>query len=435
MSVIAAGDTDADAIGPRTIRKIQMRLLPYLFLLYVIAFIDRVNLGFAAFTMNKDLGIDSRQYGLAAGVFFFGYFLFEIPSNLLLHRIGARIWIARILITWGILAMLTGLVKDVRQLYVARFLLGFAEAGYFPGIVLYLTYWFRQREQAKAVALFLTGLPVTSIVGAPISGFILDHVHWSGVRSWRWLLVVEGLPAVVFGFLTYFVLPNRPEEAAFLTHEEKEWVRADLAREEHAKLERHGRSVLRSLATLRVWCLAGIHFGMLTGLYTLSFWAPLLVKSLSGTYSNAMVGVFVTIPHVAGLIAMILVARHSDGTMERRYHAAIPAVVAGSALLLMGTSPTPLISVALLSLLAAGVYSYFGPFWSIPSQFLTGYAAAAGIGLINSIGSLGGFAGPYAIGVMTEWTGSMYRGLALAGVPLLAAAGLLVLLPRERPGD
>jgi MFS family permease len=189
------------------------------------------------------------------------------------------------------------------------------------------------------------------------------------------------------------------------------------------------------MANARVWCLAAIHFGMMIGLYTLSFWAPQLVKSLSGTYSNAMVGVFVAVPHVTGLIAMILVARHSDRTMERRYHAALAALVGGSALVLMGASPSPLVSVALLSILAAGVYSYVGPFWAIPNEFLTGYAAAAGIGLINSVGNLGGFAGPYAIGVITGWTGSMYGGLALAGVPLLAAAGMLVLLPSDsRPG-
>ena len=224
------------SIESRTIRKLQIRLLPFLFLLYVVAFIDRINIGFAALTMNKEMAITSQQFGFAAGIFFFGYFLFEVPSNLLLHKIGARIWITRILITWGILATLTGFVHTVHQLYVVRFLLGLAEAGYFPGIVLYLTYWFRQREQAQAVALFLTGLPVTSIIGAPISGLILDHAHWLGLSSWRWLLVLEGLPAIVCGLLTYFWLPNRPAEAKFLTPEEQEWIQAGLLREEHEKL-------------------------------------------------------------------------------------------------------------------------------------------------------------------------------------------------------
>src|SRR5690349_3463742 len=221
--------------GTKTIQKMQLRVLPYIFLLYVISYLDRINIGFAALTMNKDLAITGRQFGLLVGVFFFGYFLFEIPSNLILHKVGARVWIARILITWGIVAMLTGFVHTVHQLYVVRFLLGLAEAGYFPGIVLYLTYWFRQREQAQAIALFLTGLPFTSILGAPVSGFILDKVHWLGVSSWRWLLVLEGIPAVAGGVLTYFLLPGRPAEAKFLTEDEKLWITEELDQEERQK--------------------------------------------------------------------------------------------------------------------------------------------------------------------------------------------------------
>src|ERR1700719_1157054 len=223
------------AIGTNTIQKLRLRILPYLFLLYVISYLDRINIGFAALTMNKELAITSQQFGLLVGIFFFGYFLFEIPSNLMLHKVGARVWIARILISWGIVAMLTGFVRNAPQLYVARFLLGLAEAGYFPGIVLYLTDWFRQREQAQAIALFLTGLPVASIFGGPVSGLILDHVHWFGVSSWRWLLVLEGIPAVACGVLTYFVLPNRPAEAKFLSEDEKRWITEELNHEEKAK--------------------------------------------------------------------------------------------------------------------------------------------------------------------------------------------------------
>jgi MFS transporter, ACS family, tartrate transporter len=236
MRTVNETNNGLESIEASTIQKVRIRLLSFAFLLFVVAFLDRINIGFAALTMNKELGITSQQFGLVAGIFFFGYFTFEIPSNLVLHKIGARIWIARILFTWGVVAVLTGLVHSVHQLYVMRFLLGLAEAGYIPGIILYLTYWFRQREQAQAVALFTMGGPVTSILGAPLSGLILDYIHWFGMSSWRWLLILEGIPAVACGFLTYYLLPNRPDEAKFLTAEEKQWIRAELAREEQHKL-------------------------------------------------------------------------------------------------------------------------------------------------------------------------------------------------------
>src|SRR3984893_11813026 len=289
------------AIDSRTIRKLRIRILPFVFLLFVVALLDRLNIGFAALTMNKELAITSQQYGLIFGIFFFGYFFFEIPSNLLLHKIGARVWIARILTSWGIVAMLTGFAQNVSQLYVARFLLGMAEAGYFPGMVLYLTYWFPQREQARAIALLLTGMPVTSILGAPASGLILDHVHWFGVGSWRWLLILEGIPAIVCGLLTYFLLPNRPEEAKFLAPDEKEWIRVELGREEQQKLEQHKYSALQALANGRVWHLVWTYFGLTIGVSALNSWAPHLVKSLSSRYSNSMVGLLLTIPNLVGL--------------------------------------------------------------------------------------------------------------------------------------
>ena len=422
---------DAGAIESRTIRKLQLRLLPFLFVLYVISFVDRINIGFAALTMNKELAMTSQQFGFAAGVFFFGYCLFEVPSNLLLHKIGARIWIARILITWGILAALTGFVHTVHHLYVLRFLLGLAEAGYFPGIVLYLTYWFRHREQARALALFMTALPVTSIVGAPISGLILDHAHWLGVSSWRWLLVLEGLPAVLFGVLTYFVLPNRPADAKFLTSEEKEWLSASLLREERKKLERHHYSVGQALLNPRVLCLGVIELGIVTCSYTLNFWAPQLIKSLSNQYSNTAVGLLVMIPYVVGTVVMVLVSRSSDRNLERRYHAGIPVMLGGIGLLLMGVFHSPVAIVALLSLLAIGAYGWCAPFFALPCEFLTGSAVAAGVALINSIGNIGGFAGPYAIGVVSGWTGGIYGAFALLGLPMLLSATGLLLLPKN----
>jgi len=369
----------AMSIEARTIRKLRIRILPFVFLLFVVALLDRTNIGFAALTMNKELAITSRQFGLIFGIFFFGYFLFEIPSNLLLHKIGARIWIARILITWGAVAALTGFVHTVHQLYVVRFLLGLAEAGYFPGILLYLTYWFPQREQARAFALLVTANPVTTILGAPVSGLILDHVHWLGVSSWRWLLILEGAPAVIGGVLTYFLLPSRPQEAKFLTADEKEWIRAELGREEQHKLEQRRYSTLKALASGRVWHLVLIYFGMMISLYALTSWGPQLVKSLSGPYTNSMVGLLLAIPNLMALTVMIFVSRSSDRMLERRYHVAIPAIMAGTALVLLGTTRSPFYSVALLSFLAVGIYSFLGPFWALPSEFLTGFSAAAGI--------------------------------------------------------
>jgi MFS transporter, ACS family, tartrate transporter len=431
MSVGTGRTVAYDSIETKTIRKLRIRILPFVFVLYVAAYLDRINIGFAALTMNKELAITSAQYGLLSGIFFLAYALFEIPSNLMLHRIGARIWMARILITWGTVAALTGFVSTVQQLYSMRFLLGLAEAGYFPGILLYLTYWFPQREQARAIALLLTGFPVTIILGAPVSGLILDHVHWLGLSSWRWLLVLEGLPAIVLGLLTYLVMPSRPGDAKFLSAHEKYAIQAELGREEQQKLKERHYSVLQAMASPRVWHLVLIYLGMTAGTYTLTLWGPQLVKSFSSVYSNSFVGLLVMIPSLAGLIAMIFVARSSDRMMERRYHVAIPAFLGAAALFLLSSVHASFYSLALLSVLALGVCSYYGPFWAIPSEFLTGFSAAAGIALINSVGNLGAFVGPYAIGAVAERTGNMRLGLAMVGVWLFLSATLVLLLPRK----
>lgn len=412
--------------------KLKIRLLPLLFALFVLAFIDRINLGFAALTMNRELAITSQQFGFAAGIFFWGYFLFEVPSNLILHKIGARIWISRILITWGAIATLTGFVHSVHQLYIARFALGIAESGYFPGIVLYLGYWFRQREKAQAIALILIGIPLASIVGGPISGFILDHARWLGLSSWRWLLILEGLPAAILAFLVPFLLPSKPEEAKFLTADEKAWIAEKLEREDRLKLAiKPSLSVVGTLLNLRIWHVACLGFFHGFASYTFSFWLPQVMKSVFGGQSNTRVGIAVMIPSLLALIAMVVASRHSDRTQERRYHLAVLSVLAGSAFLLLGVPRSPLFSVVLFSAVAVGNYSFLPIFFSLPGEFLAGYSAAAGIALVTSVSNLGGFAGPFTVGLIRQRTGSFYPGLICAGISFLVSASLAFALPKR----
>jgi MFS family permease len=406
-----------------TTRKLAARLLPFLLGLYIVAFIDRINLGFAALTMNPELAITSQQFGFAAGIFFLGYFLFEVPSNLMLHRIGARVWMARILITWGAIATLTGFVQSPRQLYVARFALGLAEAGYFPGIVHYLGYWFRQREKALAIAVIIMGIPLASIIGAPVSGLILDHVHWLGLSSWRWLFILEGFPAVIGALLTGAVLPSRPADATFLTPEERETILASIEQEDQAK---QPIKVSQALAHPRVWHLALMGFCHAFGQYTFNFWMPQILKSVFVGSSNSAIGFLVAIPNLFGLAAMIIVSRHSDRTLERRYHMALSIALGGLALLLLGAPRPAIATIALFSLVTIGAYSFLPIFFTVPGAFFAGYTAAAAIALIASVSNLGGFAGPYTVGVLHQ------AGLWIAGVLYLAAAALALALPRLR---
>jgi ACS family tartrate transporter-like MFS transporter len=428
---IGSNSIEAARVEAATIRKLKIRLLPFLFALYVVAFIDRINLGFAALTMNRELAITSQQFGFAAGIFFWGYFLFEIPSNLMLHKIGARVWIARILITWGVIATLTGFVQSASQLYISRFALGLAEAGYFPGIVLYLGYWFRQREKAQAIALILMGIPLASVLGGPISGLILDHVHWSGLSSWRWLFILEGLPAVACVSLTYLLLPSKPADAKFLTSEEKTWIANQLEQEDPQKLGAQSMSVARTLIHPRVWHIACIGFAHGFAAYTFSFWLPQIMKAAVGGQSNTVVGLLVMIPNLLGLIAMILVSRHSDSTLERRYHIATSTALAGVAMLLLGAPRSPLLSVVLFSAVAIGAYSGLPVFFSLPGEFLTSFSAAAGIALVTSVANFGGFVGPYTVGLIRQKTGNSYYGLLCAGVFFLLSASLALILPKQ----
>jgi MFS transporter, ACS family, tartrate transporter len=417
-------------IESQTVRKVRARIIPFVFALFVIAVLDRNNIGLAALTMNKELAISSQQYGFVVGIFFVGYFIFEIPSNLLLHKIGARVWISRILVTWGVVAMLGGLVRTAPQLYTVRFLLGFAEAGYFPGILLYLTYWFRQRQLAQTVALFLTANPVANIIGAPISGVILDHIHWLGLSSWRWLLILEGIPAILGGVLTYFLLPGRPAEAKFLTAEEKNWITTELSREQQEKLSQGRFTAGKALMAGRVWHLTVIYFAALLGSYSAIFWMPQFVRTLSSQYSNTTIGLLVMVPSLVALPMMILIGRSSDRRLERRYHAAIPLVIAACSLILLGTTSSHSVPLAVIlwCLVFSGTFSLWGPFWSLPNEFLTGFSAAAGIALINCFGNLGGFVGPFAIGAISNKTGRLQTGLLFVAFSLFTSAVLILAL-------
>jgi MFS family permease len=430
--VANSGDLVANPMEAVLVRKLRIRLLPFLFVLFVLAFIDRINIGFAALTMNREVGITSQQFGFAAGIFFWGYFLFEVPSNLILHKIGARIWIARILITWGVIATLTGFVHSIHQLYVARFALGIAESGYFPGIVLYLGYWFPQREKAQAIASILIGIPIAGILGGPISGFILDQAHWFGLSSWRWLLILEGLPASIFAFLVPFLLPSKPGDAKFLTAHEKTWIAEKLEREDRLKLaaKKQSISVARTLVNPRVWHVACIGFCHGFASYTFSFWLPQVMKSLFGGQSNTLVGIAVMIPSLLALTAMVVASRHSDRTLERKYHLATFNVLAGIAFLLLGVPRSPFFSVVLFSAVAVGNYSFLPIFFSLPGEFLTGSSAAAGIALVTSVSNFGGFVGPYTVGLIRQKTGSFCLGLICAGVSFLVSATLAFALPK-----
>jgi len=383
--------------------------------------------------MNRELGLSSEQYGLLSGVFFCGYFLFEIPSNLILHRTGARTWIARILLTWGLIAMLTGFVRDAPQLYGARLLLGVAEAGFFPGILYYLSHWFRQRQQAQAIGLFLTALPTASILGGPLSGWILDHVDGFGLSSWRWLLILEALPAIACGVLTYRFLPDRPANATFLTAEEKVRIRDALVAEAAAKPKQGQLSLMQSMTNVRTLHLTGIHFLFLMGLYLTGFWMPQSIMAVAAGYSNTAIGFLMAVPSAVSLLAMVIVSRSSDRRSERYFHAAISLLIAAAGLYFVTATPTLGGRIVLWCAVASGLASYLGPFWACPGEFLCGRSAASALAFINSFGSLGSFFSLSIIGAIAKRTGSLEGGFQLVAIALVLAAVLMIAQKLYRP--
>lgn len=413
----------------RTVNKVFWRLMPFLGLLYIIAFLDRVNVGYAALSMNKELGFSNAVYGFGAGIFFIGYFLMEIPGNLIMAKVGARLWIARILITWGVISGLTAWVSTPMEFYTVRFFLGVAEASFFPGIIYYLSTWTRSEDQAKAVAFFMMSLPICNIVAAPVSTYLLG-ITWLGWAGWKWLFILEAVPAVILGITTPFYLTNKPQDAKWLADDERTWLVDTLAAESAAKVQRKHYSVMQAFADRDVIILSLIYFTWVCGFYGVTMFLPILVKALSATLSNQAVGFLVMIPYIFGFFAMYFVGRHSDKTGERRWHTIFGMVLAAVGLSgsVMFQNISIFVSMAFFTISVMGVYASFGPFWSIPSSFLTATAAAGAIAMINSIGNLGGFVGPYAMGWIREATGSFNGGVMFLVVCLLAAAGLLMLL-------
>jgi ACS family tartrate transporter-like MFS transporter len=405
----------------RTTAKVLWRIIPAIFTLYVISYIDRANIGYAALQMNQELALTSSGFGFAAGVFFIGYFLFEVPSNLALARFGARVWIARILISWGLVAAASAFVQTAAQLYVARFLLGVAEAGFFPGIIVYLTCWFRKQDQAASVALFTAAIPVSYLVGAPLSTWIMDHVTAFGLSGWRWMLLLEGIPAVLGGAWCYFFLTDGPKQATWLSEAEKAWLTGELAKDHLQQTPVKTLSPWQAIAHPKVLQLALIYFVYQAGSLGVGYWMPQIIASLSGRTTNFEVGLIAVLPYAVATIAMILWSVHSDKTGERQSHSALPLLLAAITLGVTGFTRSPLPALLLIAAALAGLYAFKSPFWSLPGLFLSRSTAAVSIAAINSIGNLGGFVGPYLLGVAKSATGTPLSGLLFLSALLFAA--------------
>ncbi len=421
-----------EALEKRTVRRLTLRIVPFIMLLYFIAYLDRVNIGFAALTMNSDVGLSQAAFGFGAGVFFIGYFLFEVPSNLILHRVGARVWIARIMLSWGVISAAMAFVQGPISFYVLRFLLGVAEAGFFPGIILYLSYWFPARHRAGITAMFMAAVPISIALGSPLSGALLGLDGLMGMKGWQWMFLIEAAPAIVLSGVVLVYLTDRPEKAKWLEDDERAWLVDTMNSEQSATEQAHGSaSVLKALTDLRVLALALVYFGTSAGLYTLGIWAPQIIAQFG--VSPLATGFINAIPPIFAVAAMIFWARRSDRTGERHWHVIVACLVAAAGLLLAANATGLVMVVAALVLVNVGVSSAKPPLWSMPTQFLSGAASAAGIAAINSIGNLGGFAGPTIIGWIKSTTGGYEGGLIAVGVSLLVSAALVLLLRGPRP--
>ncbi|HUK19010.1 MAG TPA: MFS transporter [Bryobacteraceae bacterium] len=410
------------------ISKLNRRLLPFLFLLYIVAYLDRINVGFAALGMQKELGFNDAVYGLGAGMFFGGYFFFQLPSNLVLARVGARRWMAVLMVVWGAVSAAMLMVRTAHGFYLLRFLLGAAEAGFFPGMILYLKSWFPSHARARAISLFMTAAPLSGVIGGPISGALLNLNGTVGLAGWQWLFLMEALPAVVLGGVVLRFLSDRPEEAQWLPEEHRQWLLEAHARDTKSPNLLTRTNAMAAFASGRVWLLSLVYFGLNTCAYGLALWLPSLIHHLAG-FTNFQIGVLSAVPYFVAAVSMALVGHHSDRHAERKWHVALSAAAGAVGLVLTAYSGSPFPVVAGASVAIAGAYAMNGPFWALSSSLLAGTAAAAGVALINSVGNLGGFFGPYVIGLVRSATGTFRGGLLVVSV-FLATSGALALLVR-----
>lgn len=412
-----------------TYAKVAWRLLPFLFLCYVCAYLDRINVAFAKLQMQNDLGMSDAVYGLGAGIFFLGYLMFEVPSNLILLKVGARRWIARIMVTWGLISAAMMFVTGPTSFYILRFLLGVAEAGFIPAILLYLTYWFPNKRRSKVTALFLTGIPMSGVIGGPLSGWIMTHfAGMHGMAGWQWLFLLEGLPTVAVGIIAFYFLDDKVSDAKWLTVEEKTIIQRDLAAEQQGN---HLHSIKDGLTNPRVLLLSGIYFFFTMGLYGVSFWLPTIVKA-SGVTDTLNIGLLSSIPYAAAAIAMILVSRSSDATGERRWHLSLAGVIGALALCtsVYFANNTVLAMIA-LTIGTMGVMTTISQFWCLPPAILTGGAAAAGIALTNSVGSISGVVSPYVIGWVQQSSGTTGAGVLGLAASMMIGAILVFTVPAK----
>ena len=429
-------EADHAAMSARVIRKVTIRLIPFLAVAYFLNYIDRTNIAIAKLTMSEDLGLSEAAYGLASGLFFVGYVLVEVPSNLALNRFGARRWIARIMVSWGLVATLMAFIPNATWLNISRVLLGIAEAGFFPGIMLYLTFWFPRQLRVRILGLFMIALPVSQAVGSVVSSAIVQYLDGLfGLAGWRVMFLFEGVPTVLMGVLAWFWLTDRPRQALWLTEAERNWLDATMAAEQESTSAVGHVSVRQSFKDSRVWALGAVYFGIAYGLFALSFFLPTIVAGFAQTFNTKFsifeTGMIVAVPFAIASVAMVLWARHSDRKNERIWHLALPMILAAVSIPVALYMNSPTAAMAVITVTAVGVFSALPVFWYLPSIFLVGSAAAAGIALINTIGAMAGFAAPYATGWLLDLTGSSRAGLWVVGVVMLLTATLLLVM-RQR---